>query len=65
MYRRFGSEFTEQFSGEAAAAKQWKWLESALADSQTSDYVVVVGHRPVISGCLRDRNPSEEAVSSR
>ena len=62
---RFGEDYKDEYSGPDVAVEQWRWFENALEQSKGADYVVVVGHRPVISGCLRDRKPCELRVSDR
>jgi hypothetical protein len=42
-----------------AAADQWAWIESTLANS-TADYLIVGGHYPVYSIC--EHGPSSQLV---
>ena len=46
------------FSDGDAGQKQLEWLNSQLEGS-TADYLIVIGHRPILSGAVRDHWEAE------
>eukprot|EP00899_Mesostigma_viride_P008841 jgi/Mesvir1/17959/Mv25372-RA.2 len=56
--RRFWENLKPEYTSKPVADSHLAWLEETLRDS-TADWLVVVGHRPVVSGCTRGRSPSE------
>lgn len=67
--RRFLEDYTEEFAGADAAAKQWEWLENTLglgsSVGSTPVFRLVIGHRPVFSTVNRGRTSAEREVEFR
>eukprot|EP00756_Hemistasia_phaeocysticola_P043831 Hpha_TRINITY_DN17405_c0_g1::TRINITY_DN17405_c0_g1_i1::g.85897::m.85897/K14379/ACP5; tartrate-resistant acid phosphatase type 5 len=56
--RRFESDLDPVHTNSTAGLRQLKWLREAMKPDE-SDWVVVVGHRPVRTAGMRDRTPAE------
>eukprot|EP00754_Rhynchopus_humris_P045805 Rhum_TRINITY_DN5293_c0_g1::Rhum_TRINITY_DN5293_c0_g1_i1::g.16857::m.16857/K14379/ACP5; tartrate-resistant acid phosphatase type 5 len=67
MRRRFQENYRhEEYTGKAAGAAQKAWLSDVLggADAREADWVIAVGHRPILTGGQRDRTEAENATAA-
>lgn len=60
--RRFFEDYNETMAGSEAGKAHLLWLEETL-HSSSADWLVVVGHRPVLSCAERPRFPAENRFS--
>ncbi|KAK3244751.1 hypothetical protein CYMTET_45651 [Cymbomonas tetramitiformis] len=51
-------------ANKAAGARQFAWLQDVLPKS-TADWLIVAGHRPILTGGKRSRTDSEQAFMTR
>eukprot|EP00854_Cymbomonas_tetramitiformis_P003783 gene3783-4733_t len=61
---RMGRQMSEHFTGREAGEKQWRWLEAQLADPRPQ-WLLVAGHKPVVSSCDRDRFRGDKLVQQK
>lgn len=66
MSRRFIREYDDSRSGKEAGLQHWEWLQNTLARlTNKDDWVIVIGHRPIISRCKREVSALDIKFRSR
>eukprot|EP01061_Rhynchopus_euleeides_P022852 TRINITY_DN37326_c0_g1_i2.p1 TRINITY_DN37326_c0_g1~~TRINITY_DN37326_c0_g1_i2.p1 ORF type:complete len:338 (+),score=128.17 TRINITY_DN37326_c0_g1_i2:31-1014(+) len=63
--RRFAKNLNPKYTDRAAGEAQVAWLGGALKEGASSDWQVVIGYRPVLTGGLRDRTAVENRTAGR
>ena len=60
---RFAKNLDPKYTSTEAGEEQRKWLPTALSEGDSADWNIAVGHRPVVTGGLRDRTAVENRTA--